>query len=708
MSAPAFFAACAALLICCATRTHALKFFVAPDASDANDGLNASAPFQTPERARVAIAALKTQNNGTLPTGIDVSLAPGIYFLNDTLTLSTADTDPARRVVWAAAIPGTATLSGASPLSGWVQQNASNVWSTMLPAAFSQQLLRQLYDSNGTRYTLRETPTLLYSALYEDSQPVRIVVNTDDVPWPASALRAARVVLWHCWSTSQSRLASWDPRNTTLTLGSPLDDRYCWANNTAGGRRYAIQNVLDPAGLQPREFTYDPATREVTVRLDAAATTPPALIAPRLAMVVDITEGAANVTLNGLVIAHTEAFLEESCMDVSYPGGGSCNAQSANDQDLVALQVGNASDVSILNVEVALTGGHGVWVRGDASRTVIDRCSVHDIGAGGIRVGDGNSGDSTRPSSRARAVTSGLVISNSTIASMGDITAQGAGILLTMAANVRILHNSVHDVSSIAISLGSDYGYGSATNVDNEVAYNHVFNVGRGELSDMGCLYNLGVVQNSSWHHNLCHDVQSFDYGGWGLYADEGTSSLLMRDNVVHTTKSAGFHQHYGVDNDVTNNVFAFPVRWYCNATLMPNCDDAAVRSSQQPPGGGTHSISSFAFWANIILLQNASAALLYARNAPPGMSNMTFDNNTYWSTAVPAQSLSFPSNVNPGETLTFPQWQEEGYDTHGGVDDPQFVDAGGFDFSLKSSSPALARGFVLIDLSNVGPLPVG
>ena len=144
-------------------------------------------------------------------------------------------------------------------------------------------------------------------------------------------------------------------------------------------------------------------------------------------MVVDISEGAANVTLDGLVIAHTEAFLEETCMDVSYPGGGSCNAQSANDQDQVALQVGNSSDVSILSVEVTLTGSHGIWVRGDAAQTVIDRCWLHDIGAGGMRVGDGNSGASTQLSFHDRAVTNGLIISNSTIAFMGAITAMGAG-----------------------------------------------------------------------------------------------------------------------------------------------------------------------------------------------------------------------------------------------------------------------------------------
>ncbi len=129
------------------------------------------------------------------------------------------------------------------------------------------------------------------------------------------------------------------------------------------------------------------------------------------------------------------------------------------------------------------------------------------------------------------------------------------------AAGNRIAHNHIHDLFYSGISVGWSWGYGESVARDNAIAHNHVHDVGQGLLSDLGGIYLLGVSAGTTVRNNLVHDVRRYHYGGWGIYPDEGTSHVVIEDNVCYDTDSQALHQHYGRENLVRNNIFAWGAR---------------------------------------------------------------------------------------------------------------------------------------------------
>lgn len=77
---------------------------------------------------------------------------------------------------------------------------------------------------------------------------------------------------------------------------------------------------------------------------------------------------------------------------------------------------------------------------------------------------------------------------------------------------------------------------------------------------------------------------------------------VLIKDNIAYGTKCAGMHQHYGIDQMITNNIFGLVDDEEC---------DAGLRSSTHDSPGDEGDISSFSFIRNILMVN--SGAMFFA-----------------------------------------------------------------------------------------------
>jgi parallel beta-helix repeat protein len=177
--------------------------------------------------------------------------------------------------------------------------------------------------------------------------------------------------------------------------------------------------------------------------------------------------------------------------------------------------------------------------------------------------------------------------------------------------------------------------------------------------------------------NNRIHDVSSFSYGGWGLYTDEGSTGIVLENNLVYRCKSAGLHQHYGRENVVRNNIFAF------------NVENQLMRSREE-----AH--LSFFFTNNIVLFNSGHLLGSTWKN-----DQFVINGNLYWDTrwAGGTPKARFGN-------ASLEQWKARGHDTNSLFANPLFADAAKDDFRLQPGSPAHRMGFKPIDLSTVGIRP--
>jgi hypothetical protein len=477
-----------------------------------------------------------------------------------------------------------------------------------------------------------------------------------------------------------------------------------WANQAAGSRFY-IQNaleLLDSVG----EFYVDAGRRRVLLRLapgdDPNQGDDPIVLAAPLELL-QIDGDVEGVTFQNVIFAHTA--VEATAITRGLSG------QSGDFLQTAAVHVRHARDVKFLSCSFHATGGYAFWAEEEAHGAQLSRCHAFDLGAGAVRFGSGHD-----------AVSEGHAVYDSVLRDGGYVWQEGCGVLAQKVQNVTLSHNEIHHFRYTGVSTGWTWGY-APTVVHNVVtSNNHIHDLGLGYLSDMGCVYTLGHQPGSRVVNNFCHDVQSFNYGGWAFYTDEGSRDEMFSSNVAVRTKCAGHHQHYGTDNNITNNIYYdvnigdVPTPGRPEVLMHGHCD-AAVRASTHSrdpktcspdkaphagcccyPGCDQGKCSSFKFARNIVFLPVSSNSTFVGTGFSHGLDNFTFINNTYFAKGRSPSAPLFNFTLEP-----FDAWQLAGKDAGSGLEDPQFLSLDPT-FTLSSTSPAIGRGFIPIDTSVIGP----
>lgn len=655
------------LFLLCNTGSFYAQFYISPNGNDKNAGTE-SLPFGSINGALDNIARMRKGNR--VKRDVDIILKSGTYYLAEPILITPNNWDGNGKLTIRGEDNNTPVLKGSIRLQQF-ERVSDRLWKMDISQTIRKNNLevQQLFI-NGQRAVRARTPNKgnLFKTGNVTEKPIRgatksvlkeISMTNEQMNALKSASKDIRNVVIsfnHKWDRTRGYIDNISTRNNKInfiaeTVPPWLDlasDSQFFFENSIAFLDEPGEWFLDADGI----LYYIPKENETI-----ATTVAEVPVIDKLLQISGITDKTVqNISFRNISFQHTK---------YTMPKKGEKPQQAASNTS-ASITLDFAQNIVFEACEIANISNNAVWMKTGCIDNRIIHCYIHDMGIGGIKIGD------IRPPITSAYTTERIIVYNNIIHNGGYEIPTGVGITIFHSGNNMITHNDIGNFKYSGVSVGWIWGYGRSVSKNNKIEFNHIHHLGWGELSDMGGVYTLGPSEGTVINNNVIHDIYSYDYGGWGLYTDEGSTGVLIKNNLVYNCKSSGFHQHYGKENIIRNNIFANQIKAQLEATLRED-----------------H--LSFSFTNNIVYF---SRGVLIGKKGWE-VININSDRNIYWDTRT--RNIHFLD-------FSFENWKKiTKKDKNSIIADPLFREPGNYDFRFRSGQNIEKINFTPFDYSQAG-----
>jgi hypothetical protein len=564
------------------------QFYVASDGRDSNPG-SIDRPFASLSRARQAVRSLPRPWAGD----VFISLRAGTYWLDSTLELNQSDSGmDGNRVFYQPYLYGTpsqesVSLSGGWPVTGWSDSDEDGTFEAEAPS-FD---FRQLYV-NDRRATRARTPNadspyarvVAWDATNPQGGSVpgggKLVLTESDMAMlgelSTAELQGVEVVVQKNWNQANLRVhnletegaRSWvvpfEPersRNFQLAYPTRLDDQWYHLENARAFLDSPGEWFLDTTS-SPRKIYYRPRAGE---DMSTAVVSVPR-IETLLKLSGTLDTPVQNLTFRGLTFQNTTWTMPSRAGYVGVQASVDSRGDSWGRMPAAIHVQGATNNVFERNV-IKHAGANGLSLYSATDSNAIVGNAVVDVMGSGILIDEQLEPSMDDPRETAR----NDVVGDNYITRVGQEYRGAVGVFVGYSDGVRVEDNELHDLPYTGISFG--WGWSTTPTVARKgrIIGNHVYDVAK-LMIDSGCIYTLsaqgtGLEDGLLIADNYCHDISRVegkpDFTLGGIYLDDGSSFVSLRDNVIERTAQrfatnepgsmASFENSDGSDNRVSN-----------------------------------------------------------------------------------------------------------------------------------------------------------
>ena len=645
--------------------------YVSPTGSNTNSGLSAQEPVATITKALEIAKSKETKH---------LKLLEGVHRIEEPIILTPEFSG--------LQIEGPGTISGGKPITGW-KPYKDGIWRAEIPAAKDGKWsFRQIYVDGGLRYRAKTPNEGFYRvAGCPEGTPSTVNYHTDcqtfefhpgDIKPNWKNFNDVEVVVYYFWIDNYLPIESVDTEKNIVKFKYKGDMTFT-DDFTEDGARYIVENVFEALDAPGEWYLDKPNGILYYFPKEGEDINKVEVIAPFATELLRIEGDPANGQFVERVRIENVSF--EHC-NFLFPPGRVNSPQGASDVSAAVNMIGTKG-CAFTQCFFSNLGTYAIDMKIGCSNNVIADCRLHHLSAGGIKIDGGPAGSSP------------LVHSNNNKIFDNKITYYGQnyhsanGIIIKHSYGNTIARNHIHHGYQLGVSLGWNWGYARSIARDNIVEYNHIHHIGQGLLSDMGAIYTLGPSPGTIIRNNLIHDIEANRYGGWGIYNDEGSTGILVENNIVYNTKFAGYDIHYAREITVRNNIFA-----------LGRLEQLSRTRGENHPS--VYFENNIIYWKEGTLFSGDWGDREYKYYTNPGRPegdnrNRNFESNwnVFYNPNLKIEDVKFGGG-------SFEDWRKRGYDQNSVYADPMFVDPDNYDFRLKPESPALKLGFEPSDLIGV------